>query len=258
MKRQDFEALGDRHKNFERLTSTRLMQGLSTIIRLDGRAFHTLTQWMSRPYHQPMLDCMRETMIHMVRETQASVGYVQSDEISLAFLPDRELPFSGTTQKLISTMAGECSVKFFREMSERMPEYQDMPAVFDARVIQYPTVDLMTENLIWREADATRNSLTAAAHAHYTTKELHGAGFTKKHDMLHAVGVNWNDYPVHFKRGVYGHTIKKPMDLGPEVLNKIPEKYRPTGPVMRSVTELIEVPPLLDIVSAKTILFPVP
>lgn len=256
MTRTDFELLGDRHKYFEGVTGSKLMSGLPFMVRLDGRAFHTLTQGMDRPYHQPMLDCMRETMIHMVSETSASVGYVQSDEISLMFTADRDALFSGVVQKIVSTMASECSVKFYKEMLKHMPEYAEKPATFDARVIGYPSLDMAIENLVWREADATRNSLTAAAHAHYSTQELHGAGFTKKHDLLHAVGVNWNDYPVHFKRGVYAQTKKRSVELSELQLSMIPEKHRPTGPVMRSVTEILDVPPLQDILSAKSHLFP--
>lgn len=127
---------------------------------------------------------------------------------------------------MCSLFAAMASVKFNQLISESMPERAHLLPIFDARVFQYPNLDLACETFLWRETDATRNSLTMAAHSHYSHSELHKAGFSQKHDMLHAKGVNWNDYPTFFKRGTYVAKREVMKQLTLEELNKIPEKFR--------------------------------
>jgi tRNA(His) guanylyltransferase len=163
--------------------------------------------------------------------------------------------FSGRIQKIVSVVASIASVKFNRIIQETIPERADMMPVFDARVFQYPTPELAAETFLWRETDATRNSLTMAAHAYYSTKELHKAGFAKKHDMLHAKGVNWNDYPAFFKRGTYVGPRQVLKMLNDFELSKIPEQFRPTGPVMRNVVDVLDLPPYTQMKNPVEVLF---
>jgi tRNA(His) 5'-end guanylyltransferase len=107
-----------------------------------------------------------------------------------------------------------------------MPEKSHMLPIFDARVWQYPNLDLAADSFLWRETDATRNSLTMAAHSEYSHTELHKAGFARKHDLLHAAGINWNDYPAFFKRGTYVAKRKIMKKLSDKELMKIPEAFR--------------------------------
>jgi tRNA(His) guanylyltransferase len=229
MKREDFEKLGDLHKFYESRVIDQLMPGLPVIVRLDGKAFHTFTKGMKRPYDIRMSEAMVETTKYLISQTQANIGYTQSDEITIAFRNDDvNIPFmySGRVQKLCSLFAAMASVKFNEIISKTMPEKAHVLPIMDARVFQYPNLDLACETFLWRETDATRNSLTMAAHSEYSTKELHKVGFKQKHDMLHAKGVNWNDYPTFFKRGTYVAKRQVMKQLSQEELLKIPEKFR--------------------------------
>ncbi|WP_413764679.1 hypothetical protein, partial [Vibrio vulnificus] len=69
------------------------------------------------------------------------------------------------------------------------------------------------------------------AHAHFG-KGIHKAGTQAKHDMLHSIGVNWNDGDDHFKRGVFVKKVEVLKPLSDDVLSKIPEKHRPTEPTI--------------------------
>lgn len=56
--------------------------------------------------------------------------------------------------------------------------------------------------LIWRQQDATRNSIESVGHANFSQKELHGKSCNSIQDMLWKErGINWNDFPVDCKRG---------------------------------------------------------
>ena len=57
-------------------------------------------------------------------------------------------------------------------------------------------------NFIWRQQDATRNSIQMAGQSHFSHKELQGLSCDQIQEKLFQErGINWNDYPVGFKRG---------------------------------------------------------
>ena len=259
MRRSDFDALGDKHKMFEsREAGQRLMPGLPFVVRLDGRSFHTFTRGLARPYDERLSRAMIETTKFLVSETHASVGYTQSDEISLAFPntdPDASIMFKGRIQKICSILAALTSVKFNRLVLANLQEKSHLTPVFDARVWPYPNLELVAEHFLWRETDATRNSLTMAAHAFYSHKELHKAGYEKKHEMLYAKGINWNDYPAFFKRGTYVRRESVTKELTAAELARIPEGRRPNGPVVRSELREVTMPALTRVANVHGVLF---
>ena len=258
MDRTAFESLGDKHKQYESAYKRKFIRGLPTVVRLDGRAFHTFTKGLLRPYDERMSRCMIETTKFLVEKTHAAIGYTQSDEISLVLLPSAENTyiFDGEVQKVVSIFSSLASVKFNKEVLEKLPsEYAEKFPTFDARVIQYPSLELAAENLLWRECDATRNSLTLAVHSVYSHKECQNAGYAKKHDMLMEKGINWNDYPSFFKRGTYVKRSKVMKHLSEAELAAIPEKYRPTGEVCRSEMQELSIPPLESIDDKVSLLF---
>lgn len=255
----DFEALGDRQKAFESAEAARkLLPGLPVLVRLDGRAFHTFTRGLARPFDARLSRAMIDTTCHLVQETHASIGYCQSDEISLAFPnedPAKAVLFDGRVQKLCSILAALASAKFNQLIATSLPEKAHLLPVFDARAWSVPNLDVAAEHFVWREADATRNSLTMAAYAHYSHRELHKAGAARKHEMLHAKGVNWAHYPAFFKRGTYVRRETTLRELSEQELARIPEKHRPRGPVMRSRVCELEMPPIAQLKNLKEVLF---
>ena len=259
MKREDFEALGTKHKLYEQRYDSTLMPGLPVIVRLDGRAFHTFTKGLQRPFDPRLSAAMISTTKHLVAEWNASVGYTQSDEITIAFAnadPEAEFNFGGRVQKIVSLFAASASVKFNNIIRTSIPEKASELPLFDARVFQYPNLDLAVENFLWRETDATRNSLTMAAHSVYSTKELHKAGYVAKHDMLHAKGINWNDYPIHFKRGMYVAKRTVMKTLTDEELQRIPPAHREPGKMFaRSVVQELNLLPLSHLANPIGVLF---
>ena len=254
-----FDALGDRMKKFEaRETSRTLMPGLPVMIRLDGRSFHTFTRGMARPFHEPMSRAMIETAKYLVEETHASFGYVQSDEISLGYyMPDPKsaMLFDSKIQKLCSTTAALATAKFNQQVVAHMPEKAHLLPTFDSRVFNLPTLEDMVECVLFRALDCAKNSLTMAASAYFSHKELHGKGGAAKHAMLRAKGVIWTDYPAFFKNGTFvrRETILKEMTA--EELARIPEKHRPTGPVQRSLIREVDMPPFARVANPKEVLF---
>ena len=75
-------------------------------------------------------------------------------------------------------------------------------ANFDARAFNIPIHEVIN-NLIWRQQDATRNSILSVAQSLYSHKELQGIGTKElQNKMLTEKNVNWNDYKTDEKRGI--------------------------------------------------------
>ena len=75
-------------------------------------------------------------------------------------------------------------------------------ANFDARAFNIPIHEVIN-NLIWRQQDATRNSILSVAQSLYPHKELQGIGTKElQNKMLTEKNVNWNDYKTDEKRGI--------------------------------------------------------
>ena len=77
--------LGTRMKEqYENRTRIKLPRRTNTIIRLDGKAFHTFTKDFNRPFDVRFIYLMNETAEYLCENIQGcKFAYVQSDEISL-------------------------------------------------------------------------------------------------------------------------------------------------------------------------------
>jgi tRNA(His) guanylyltransferase len=254
--------LGDRMKEYEGKTEVCLMPMLPTFARVDGRSFHSFTRGMNRPYDERMSMVMTETARWLAQETNARMTYTQSDEITLAWLSTNrksQIWFDGRHSKMVSQIAALATLIFYRLCAKTMPEYADRLPSFDARVWQVPNVSEGANVFLWREWDATKNSITMAASSVYSHKTLHGKNGSEKQEMLWQKGINWNDYPAFFKRGTYiqRRTVIKPFSV--EEIDKLPAKHEarinPDLIVERSEWAVLDMPPLSQIANREAVIF---
>lgn len=254
---------GDRMKGYEGAEAMRkLMPLLPIMVRLDGRAFHTFTRGMARPYDHEFHGLMCETTMHLVKETNAVLGYTQSDEISLVILPQgkAEPYFGGRIQKICSILAASCSVKFNWELSRVYPDLGDKFPIFDARVWNVPTLQEAANTILWREQDAAKNSISSAANAYFSHKSLHGLDSKQKQEKLfQEKGINWNDYPDGCKHGYFIKRVVTSKPFTTEELASLPPKHEahknPNLIITRSKYSLVEMPKLSSIQNLPDVLF---
>jgi hypothetical protein len=89
----------------------------------------------------------------------------------------------------------------------------------------------------------------------FSHKECHEKNNSQLQEMVYSKGINWNDYPATFKRGSYAMKRRVLKTLSPEELAKIPERYRPDGPVERNVVMFVELPPLNRVINRTEVFF---
>lgn len=242
---EEKQTLGQLMKYYESFeTNRKVLPRLPVYVRLDGRSFHTFTRSFDRPYDDRMIRSMVKTTKHLIEQTHAKIGYCQSDEISLIYYNEfaDEFPlFGGSIFKLTSVLAGMTSAQFALCGSVEFPleTYNQCPH-FDCRVIVFPTKELCRKMLYWRYRDAVKNSVSMLAQCNFSDKRLHGKNTAERLKMLSSLGIEWEDNPYHFKYGTFLRREIVPMMLTEEELKNIPEKYRPTEQVPRTVIKEVD------------------
>jgi tRNA(His) guanylyltransferase len=259
------DALGDRMKQIEaQETARRFLPSLLVYARIDGRGFSKFTKGMSRPYDQRMSAAMTSTTKILVEETHATIGFVQSDEISLVWTPNdgAHAWFDGKIMKMCSVLAGLTTAAFARSIMQEFGEEHGMLLLhklphFDARVINMPSQMEAANMLLWRNLDATKNAISMAASHHYGHKELQGKSGADKQEMLWQKGQNFNSYPYFFKRGTWVRREAEQRSLTEKELARIPEKHQPrVGElVTRNKVVHFDLPPLSKIRNRVEVLF---
>lgn len=255
--------LGDRMKMYEGMEAGRRLMPLAPILaRIDGRAFHAFTRGMDRPFDGRFVDCMTATTAFLVRETNACMGYTQSDEITLAWHSTNiksQVWFDGRIHKMVSQLAAQATLEFNARARILLPGFAHRRPTFDARVWSVPNRTEGANVFLWREWDATKNSISMAASALYSHNELHTKASADKHDMLMAMGINWNDYQARFKRGVYVQRRVLTTPFTAEEIALLPPKHHaranPDLTVERSEWRVIDLPPLASISNREAVVF---
>lgn len=249
------DTLGDRIKFYENQTcGIKMLPQIPVIARLDGKGFSKFTKGLKRPYDERLSRLMVDTTKYLVKETNANCGYTQSDEITLVWYTDKigsSIYFDGRFFKMVSDLAAMCSVYFNRELPIRIPEKADLMPRFDARVFNVPTPMEAANTFLWRELDATKNSISMAAQEFYSPNQLLKKNGSEKQEMLFQKGVNWNDYPTFFKRGTYVQRKTLFSKLEPSELEKLPPLHNarknPDALVKRTYIVELDLPPIATV-----------
>lgn len=252
----DKSSLGTRIKeNYEARSKQFLTRRMPTIIRLDGKAFHTYTKGLVKPFDEGLIEDMQLTTAFLCQNIQGcKFGYTQSDEITLVLTDYDNLQtdawFDGNVQKMTSISASMATAKFnqlrlLRELKESSYEmsmgdigYSTL-AFFDARVFQIPEKEEVVNALIWRQQDAEKNSVAMLAQSLYSSKELHKKHGGDMQEMCFQRGHNWNDLHFSKKRGSF---IIKNTYVNGISLETIPLQEITTDDVIRTKWEVVETP----------------
>lgn len=224
------DALGDRMKEYyENRSKSYLTRRVPVILRLDGAHFHSFCRGLRKPYDPTFIKAMQLTTKDLCESIQGcKIGYVESDEISLLLTDYDTLQtdawFDYSVQKICSVAASMTAMYFNRNWSKLVEEFYEknvednwhederyyndvlkkkveLGGYFDARAFNLPESEIVNY-FIWRQNDATRNSIQGLAQANFSQKQLQGLNNSQLQDKLHEEkNINWNDCSVVEKRG---------------------------------------------------------
>lgn len=190
--------LEKRMKRYQQVSDGRLIRRMPVIGRIDGRAFHTFTAGMLRPFDNLFQQWMLRVAEILCSEIQGcKLAYVQSDEISLLLTDydefETEAWFDYRTNKMCSIAGGLASAA--------ITMYSGQMQVYDARFFNVPKEDVCNY-FVWRQRDATKNSINMYAQSMFAHKDLQNMnGGQLQEKMFAEKQFNWNDAPPINKRG---------------------------------------------------------
>jgi tRNA(His) guanylyltransferase len=212
-----FDDLDAKMRVFETANDFCVLPGIYMVARLDGRSFTRLTKEVQKfqaPFDVRFRDLMAETAEHLMTCFNIVFAYTEGDEISLLFALEED-SFGRKLRKLVSILAGEASAKFSLLLGA--------VAVFDCRICQLPSVELVVDYFRWRNEDAHRNALNA--HCYWllrkqgqdvgeATAALKGLSVADKNELLFRNGVNFNEIPLWQRRGIglYSEEYDRPAE----------------------------------------------
>lgn len=257
------ETLSDLSKFFEKNYSPEVMMPLiPTIIRLDGNNFSKFTKGLEKPFDESLTDLMIDCSKFLLEETNANIAFTQSDEISLILYSDSlksPIYHNGEKQKILSKLTGKLVTFFNDKRQEYLPKHNKV-ANFDCRIYQVPSMKWACNQLLWRENDAIRNSISMLAQSLFSQKILNGLTDNQmKELLLEDKGVKWNDLHPKFKRGSY---IKKTLVkrvFSISELESLPKKHNahknPDLEIERNIISRIDMPKFSSIENPIDVVF---
>lgn len=192
--------LSNRMKKYEAAYQLQLTPRTPVIIRLDGRAFRTLTKKLDKPFDAKFIHCMTVAAFHTCREIQGfKLAYVQSDEVNILLTDYNNHETQGwflyKLSKMVSISASLMSVYF--------SNFMKLNGFFDSKAFNIPEDDI-ANYFLWRVKDWNRNSLNMYAQSFFSHKQLMNKHSSEVHEMLHGIGKNWaTDLPDICKNGTW-------------------------------------------------------
>lgn len=198
-------------KDAEKEHRTYLPQERWVILRLDGKAFHTYTNGLEKPFDALFIEAMNQTAAELCAAfSGALMGYVQSDEISIILDTKTKVGYepllSGQIQKIISISAATATWHFNKA---RMAQgFNDNFGLFDSRIaLTTEDPEDVGDYIDWRRGDAMKNSVSMAAENHFSPRTLHGKNSMERKQMLDEVGDPWEALPAGFRYGRSLHRV---------------------------------------------------
>lgn len=189
------------------------------IVRLDGVNFKEFTKALIKPFDPHFTEALKLTTQDLVERTAATIGFCQSDEITLISGPatagdSKNHLYGGRTQKIASILASFASVRFNHYLAKLRSDRTRLDTgnglgLFDARVFSVPNWETAGEVLIWRHRfDCRRNGLHSIAQANYPSKSIEGQPIKEVIERL-LKEKNIDAYKNYPSENVFGCFVKK-------------------------------------------------
>jgi len=219
---------------------------LPLVARLDGKNFSKITKCLEKPFDRHLGLVMRMCTMSLMKDTGADIGYTQSDEISLIWLPDvdnkKELYHGGKQLKIVSDLASRLTWEFkdIKNILNFNDAFVTKKHLFDCRVFSMPDNNALSYYLIDRRDDCMRNGIYLATRCYYSHQELLGKPRGIQLILLGNKGINFFEhYPDHFKVGATYFRKKELTKFTQSEISDFPEHHEartnPNLEVERSV-----------------------
>ncbi|ASV44433.1 hypothetical protein PBI_SCTP2_418 [Salicola phage SCTP-2] len=217
--------------------------------RLDGKSFSKFTKGMKKPFDDSFYEMMHEVTKVLIEETDAKLGYFQSDEISLYWdnkkTSQEDMMFKGRKEKWVGELSSLATSVITQQCMEKFPDRVHHLPRFDCRVMNVLD-DVGAKFFLWRQLDCIKNSISVISSSQFSHKKLQNVSTKKRREMLHNIGDPWEKYPGAYRLGTFMTKVKRLMEIDK---SHIPIEYHHKVPdeAIRNVIESYVYPYLQNI-----------
>lgn len=217
--------LKDRVENYQATFDYKLLARVPVIIVVNGRSFSKLTQLLDKPYCSKLAECLLSTMLRLCTEVEGALfGYQHSDEIVLVMRndqnPETEAWYDNRVQKICSVSAAIATMHF-NDCAQEIKLALSGDPVFTSQVFAVPTISEAINTIVYKQQQNFHTSIQFACvyelikkHDKNAIREmLSGLTMDEKIDLLRQeCQVDFNDYPISFRRGAACYKAPKLVD----------------------------------------------
>lgn len=213
------DLLGERMKrNYENPYRFLLTRRTPVIIRIDMVNSHEFTSSMKKPFDPIFIESIHNTSIALSEYLTAYVDFVyaQADEINLLLVDSKRNSqwLDANVQKMASTVSSLTTIEFNKAYTQAILSHSELDQesidlysekinkmIFDAFVFNIPECEVVNY-FIHRQTECSKNSAILAGQYYFSPDKIQGLSTLNIQEKLKSIGINWNEYPTFFKRGV--------------------------------------------------------
>ena len=217
--------LKDRIDTYQAGTDYLLMPRTPVIIVINGRGFTKLTQLLDKPFCPKLLECFTSTTLRLCSEIEGTVfAYQHNDEIVLITRNDQTLEteawYDNRLQKICSISAS-LATRYFSHYTNQIRLDLSGDPIFTSQVFTVPTIGEAINTIVFKQQRNFHTSISLACMYELIKKYdknsikdmLGGLTVDEKIDLLRQeCQVEFNDYPVAFRRGTACYKTPKIVD----------------------------------------------
>jgi len=206
----------DRIALYEDNSDYKLMPKLPIVISLSGRAFEKATSLLKKPYCDKFAECMYATALRLSMDIDGAVfTYCFNDEIIIIVRNDQNLDTEAwcdnKIQKIASITSSLATLHINRCLSElNLDLIGDI--TFSSKVFTVPNITEAINVMVSKQQLCFYKTVHLACFYELLNKDydknsikemLQGTSLDDKIQLLNQeCNINFNDYPVSFRRGI--------------------------------------------------------
>lgn len=214
--------LKDRIDSYQEASNYKLLGRLPLVICVNGRGFAKATALLDKPYDVKLAECMDSTMLRLCNEIEGALfAYHFNDEIVVIARNDQGTetsPWYDNRVQKICSITSSIATGHFDDCATAINLNLGGDPIFYSQVFVVPNIVEAINTIVFKQQHNFLSSIQFSCfyellkkHEKNTIKEmLAGLSVDEKIDLLRQeCDVDFNDYPVSFRRGTACYKIPK-------------------------------------------------
>jgi tRNA(His) guanylyltransferase len=216
------QKLKDRIDSYRELSEHKLLNRVPIIICINGKSFSKMTSLLEKPYCNKFAEGMWSATLKMCMEIEGAVfGYQYNDEIVIVARNDQNLEtepwYDNRIQKIASVTASIATLSLKTHFTNSDLNLVGEP-ICATQIFAVPNVMEAVNTIVYKQQQNFHTSIQFACfyellknYDKNTIREmLSGLSVDEKIDLLRQeCNIDFNSYPLSFKRGVACYKVPK-------------------------------------------------